>query len=355
LKHVWNALLLGLPVAFASRLSGGPAWLTFLAATLALLPLARWIGIGTEHAASRVGSSLGGLLNATFGNAAELIITIFALREGLVDLVKASITGSIIGNTLLILGCAALVGGLRHGPQRFDAQAVGRHATMMILALSAMALPAVFATIEKSAFIREEVSVGVSILLLITYGAYIQYSYFSRDARRRAAEEAPSHGSAGESGKKAWSLQRSIAVLSAAVVGTAAASELLVSAVEPVSRALGLSQFFLGLILIPIVGNVAEHFSAIQFAARNRMELALSIAANSSTQIAVFVAPLLVLVSLLFHPMDLIFPPIELVTLMASGAIFALVSLDGETNWLEGVQLLALYLIAAVAFFFLPG
>jgi Ca2+:H+ antiporter len=353
-KHVWNALLLGLPVALASRLSDGPAWLTFLAATLALLPLARWIGIGTEHLASRVGSSLGGLLNATFGNAAELIITIFALREGLVDLVKASITGSIIGNTLLILGCAAVVGGLRHGPQRFDAQAVGRHAAMMILALSAMALPAVFATIEKSAFVREEVSVGVSILLLITYGAYIQYSYFSRDARRRAAEEAPSHGPAGEN-EKAWSLQRSIAVLAVAVVGTAAASELLVSAVEPVSQALGLSQFFLGLILIPIVGNVAEHFSAIQFAARNRMELSLSIAANSSTQIAVFVAPLLVLVSLLFHPMDLIFPPIELVTLMASAAIFALVSLDGETNWLEGVQLLALYLIAAVAFFFLPG
>ena len=353
MKHVWNALLLGLPVALASRLSGGPAWLTFLAATLALLPLARWIGIGTEHVASRVGSSLGGLLNATFGNAAELIITVFALREGLVDLVKASITGSIIGNTLLILGCAALVGGIRHGPQRFDAPAAGRHAAMMILALSAMALPAVFATVVKSAFVREEVSVGVSILLLITYGAYIQYSYFSRDARRRAAQEAPAHGL--ENGKRAWSLRRSIGVLALAVVGTAVASELLVSAVEPVSHALGLSQFFLGLILIPIVGNVAEHFSAIQFAARNRMELSLSIAANSSTQIAVFVAPLLVLVSLLFHPMDLIFPPIELVTLLASAAIFALVSLDGETNWLEGVQLLALYLIAAVAFFFLPG
>ncbi len=292
-------------------------------------------------------------MNATFGNAAELIITVFALREGLVDLVKASITGSIIGNTLLILGCAALVGGLRHGPQRFDAPAAGRHAAMMILALSAMALPAVFATVVKSAFVREEVSVGVSILLLITYGAYIQYSYFSRDARRRAAQEAPPHGL--ENGKTAWSLRRSIGVLALAVVGTAVASELLVSAVEPVSHALGLSQFFLGLILIPIVGNVAEHFSAIQFAARNRMELSLSIAANSSTQIAVFVAPLLVLVSLLFHPMDLIFPPIELVTLLASAAIFALVSLDGETNWLEGVQLLALYLIAAVAFFFLPG
>jgi Ca2+:H+ antiporter len=354
MKRVWNALLLGLPVALASRLAGGPAWLTFLAAAIALLPLARGIGFGTEHVAARVGPSLGGLLNATFGNAAELIITFFALREGLVELVKASITGSIIGNTLLILGCSALVGGLRHGPQRFDAQEVGRHAAMMILALSAMALPAVFATVEKSAFVREEVSVGVSILLLITYGAYIQYSYFSADARRRAAGWAPPEEDAA-GGHRPWSLNRSLTVLGAAVAGTVFASELLVSAVEPVSRSLGLSQFFLGLILIPIIGNVAEHYSAIQFAAQNRMELALSIAANSSTQIAVFVAPLLVLVSLLFHPMDLIFAPIEIVTLLASSAIFAFVSLDGETNWLEGVQLLAVYLIAAVAFFFLPS
>ncbi len=350
MKHIWNVLLLGLAVALVSRLSGGPAWLTFAGAALSLLPLARWIGVGTEHLASRVGPSLGGLLNATFGNAAELIITIFALRQGLVELVKASITGSIIGNTLLILGCSAVVGGLRHGPQRFDARAVGRHAAMMILALTALALPAVFATVVKSAFVREEVSVAVAILLLATYGAYIHYSYFSRDARRFAAEARPEGGEG-----KAWSVGRSLAVLAAAVVGTAVGSELLVAAVEPVSRALGLSQFFLGLILIPIIGNVAEHYSAIEFAARNRMELSLSIAANSSTQIAVFVAPLLVLVSLLFHPMNLIFEPIELVTLFASSAIFAYVSLDGETNWLEGVQLLAVYLIAAVAFFFLPG
>jgi Ca2+:H+ antiporter len=221
---------------------------------------------------------------------------------------------------------------------------------MMILALTALALPAVFATVVKSSFRREEVSVAVAVLLLATYAAYIHYSYFSRDARRAAAATAP-EGGEGE----AWGLGRSLSVLAAAVVGTAVGSELLVATVEPVSRALGLSQFFLGLILIPIIGNVAEHYSAIEFAARNRMELSLSIAANSSTQIAVFVAPLLVLVSLLFHPMNLIFEPIELVTLFASSAIFAYVSLDGETNWLEGVQLLAVYLIAAVAFFFLPG
>lgn len=345
-----NLLLIGLPVAIAGRLLDWPDWLSFAGAAAALLPLARWIGLGTEHAAAHVGAGLGGLLNATFGNAAELIITIFALKQGLVTLVKASITGSIIGNTLLVLGLSAFVGGVRHGNQRFDVKAVGRHAAMMILAVSAMALPAVFATVEKSAFVREEVSVAVAILLLATYGAYLYFEYFSRQASREAAvPRAPSrHGAA-------WTVRKSIAVLCGAVVGTALASELLVHAVEPVSRSLGLSEAFLGLIIIPIIGNVAEHYSAMEFAAQNKMDLSLSIAANSSTQIAVFVAPLLVLVSLLFHPMNLIFAPIELVTLFASSAIFAYVSLDGETNWLEGVQLVALYLIAAVAFYFLPG
>ena len=345
------ALILGLPIAIVCRMLDAPAWIIFLASALALLPLAGWIGLGTEHAAARLGSGLGGLLNATFGNAAELIITIFALRRGLVDLVKASITGSIIGNTLLILGLSAVVGGAKHGTQRFDHKQTGHHAAMMILALSGMALPAVFATVERDAWIREEVSIGVSILLLLTYGAYIYFSYFSREARTEASHDG--HAPDG----KSWSMGRSLSVLGAAVLGTVVASELLVHTVESVSRSLGLTEFFVGLIVIPIIGNVAEHYSAIVFARRNKMELAISIAANSSTQIAVFVAPLLVLVSLVVapQPMNLIFQPIELATLFASAAIFAYVSLDGETNWLEGVQLLALYLIAAVAFFFLPA
>jgi Ca2+:H+ antiporter len=351
-----TALILGLPIAIVCRMLDAPAWTIFLASALALLPLAGWIGLGTEHAAARLGSGLGGLLNATFGNAAELIITIFALRRGLVDLVKASITGSIIGNTLLILGLSAVVGGVKNGTQRFNEKQTGHHAAMMILALSGMALPAVFATVERDAWIREEVSIGVSILLLLTYAAYIHFSYFSREARAAASHD--SHGPEGHVPEgKPWSMGRSLGVLGAAVLGTVVASELLVHTVEAVSRSLGLTEFFVGLIVIPIIGNVAEHYSAISFARRNRMELAISIAANSSTQIAVFVAPLLVLVSLLVapQPMNLIFQPIELVTLFASAAIFAYVSLDGETNWLEGVQLLALYLIAAVAFFFLPA
>jgi len=218
---------------------------------------------------------------------------------------------------------------------------------MMILAVSAMALPAVFATVEKSPFLREEVSVGISILLLATYAASLAYSHLA--ARNPETPLPPPE----EGRAKAWSLRKALGVLAVVVVGIALASELLVEAVEPVSRSLGLSQAFLGVILLPIIGNVAENSAAIRFAARGHMDLSLSIAANSSTQIAVFVAPLLVLISLFFHPMDLIFPPIQLVTLFASSAIFAYICLDGETNWLEGVQLLALYLIAAVAFFFL--
>jgi len=340
-------LVLGLPAAIACKLLGAPPWTVFAGSAVALLPLAGWIGTGTEHTAKRVGASLGGLLSATFGNAAELIITVFALRAGLVELVKASLTGSIIGNTLLVFGASAVAGGVRHGAQRFDARTAGRHSAMMILAVSAMALPAVFATVEASPYVREEVSAGVSILLLLTYGAYIYYSYFSKEGRASAPPE-EDHG-----GDAAWPLRKSIALLAAAVLGTVVASELLVGSVEAVSESLGLSTFFVGLIVVPLIGNVAENSAAIRFARRNHMELAISIAANSSTQIAVFVAPLLVLISLPVHPMNMVFQPIELVTLFCATAIFAYISLDGETTWLEGVQLIALYLIAAVAFFFL--
>ncbi|MEP6767948.1 MAG: cation transporter, partial [Acidobacteriota bacterium] len=226
---------------------------------------------------------------------------------------------------------------------------VRRASTMMILAVSAMALPAVFAQAEHSAFLQEEVSVGIAVLLLTTYAAYIGYSYFSRAGRAAARQtEAPPPGAHA----RPWGLGRSFGVLAAAVVATAAASELLVGAVEPVSRSLGLSSFFVGLIVIPIIGNIAEYYSAVQFARANRMELAFSIAASSSIQVAVFVAPCLVLASLFLHPLNLIFRPMELVALLASSAIFAYISLDGESDWLEGAQLLALYLICAVTFFF---
>lgn len=348
MSRILPFLLAGLPVAVASRLLHGPEALTLAAAAVAIVPLAGWVARATQHAASHLGAATGGLLNATFGNIAELIITVFALRRGLTDLVKASLTGSIIGNTLLVLGLSAIAGGARHGPQKFAVKPAGRHAAMMILAVCAMALPAVFATAEKSPFIREEVSIGISLLLLATYAASLLYSRYSA---RGTEDSVPVE----EEGGKAWSLKKALGVLAVVVCGIALASELLVEAVEPVSRSLGLTHAFLGVILLPLIGNVAENSAAIRFARRGHMDLSLSIAANSSTQIAVFVAPLLVLISLFFHPMDLTFPPIQLVTLFASSAIFAYICLDGETNWLEGVQLLALYLIAAVAFFFLRG
>jgi Ca2+:H+ antiporter len=346
-----SVLLLGIPAAFFIERGHGPAWAVFACSALALAPLAIGIRVGTEHLAARFGAGLGGLLNATFGNAAELIITLFALREGLTDLVKASIVGSILSNTLLGLGLSAIVGGVKHGTQRFHLESVRRAAAMMILAVSAMSLPAVFAQAEKDFFLQEEVSVGVAILLLLTYGAYVFYSHGPRrGTERRSAGDDPEP--APPPPVAAWSLGRAFGLLAAAVVGTAAASELLVGAVEPVSRSVGLSPFFVGLVVVPLVGNVAEYYSAVDFARRDRMELSFSIAASSSIQIAVFVAPCLVLASLLFHPMTLIFRPIELVALLSSSAIFAYVSLDAETDWLEGVQLVCLYLICAVAFFF---
>jgi Ca2+:H+ antiporter len=222
----------------------------------------------------------------------------------------------------------------------------------MILAISALALPAVFAQAEKDFFVQEEVSIGISILLLVTYAAYVFYSHAPRRESRRPASGDEPEPPPPKHPRETWSLGRAFALLGGAVVGTAAASELLVGAVEPVSRSVGLSPFFVGLVVVPLVGNIAEYYSAIDFARRDRMELSFAICASSSIQISVFVAPCLVLTSLLFHPMTLIFRPIELVALLSSCAIFAYVSLDAETDWLEGAQLVCLYLICAVAFFF---
>jgi Ca2+:H+ antiporter len=347
-----SVLLLGIPAAFFLERGHGPAWAVFVCAALSLVPLAIGIRTGTEHVAARLGAGLGGLLNATFGNAAELIIAIFALRAGLTDLVKASLVGSILSNTLLGLGLAAIVGGVKHGTQRFHLESVRRAATMMILAVSAMALPAVFAQAEKDFDLQEEVSVGIAVLLLFTYAAYVFYSHAPRRRSKRPAAGDDPEPPPPKAHGKVWSLGAAFGLLAAAVVGTAAASELLVGAVEPVSKSIGLSPFFVGLVVVPLVGNIAEYYSAVEFARVDRMELSFSICASSSIQIAVFVAPCLVLASLFLHPMTLIFRPLELVALLSSCAIFAYVSLDAETDWLEGVQLVCLYLICAVAFFF---
>ena len=349
----WLWVLAGLgAIGLVARLLGAPPFAVFLLAAAGLIPMAGLIGHSTEDLAHHVGPKWGGLLNATFGNAAELIIAGLALREGLLALVKASITGSIIGNALLVLGTGILVGGLRHGTQTFDAREAARNSSMMLIALASLVLPAAFATVQPAMEIVEEVSVAVAVILLAVYVAYIVFS-LSPGGQPLMDEEIGSH--VDEEGRAPWSRRTALIVLVAATLGTVVLAESLVRTVESVTHTLGWSEFFVGLVVVPFVGNVAEHFSAIQLAAKNKMETALAIAAGSSTQIALLVAPLLVLLGLVFGQwLTLVFHPLEIVAVGVSAFIFTTISADGETNWLEGIQLLALYLMLAIVFFFLP-
>ncbi|MGE3269033.1 MAG: calcium/proton exchanger [Chloroflexota bacterium] len=358
--------------------------IVFALAAASLVPVAGLIGQATEKLAHHLGPRAGGLLNATFGNAAELIITGLAVHQGLLTLVKASLTGSVIGNTLLILGMSLVAGGARHGVQRYDDRETSVNAAMMILAVAGLYLPATFAASVQDPRTIEELSLLMAGVLLVTYIAYLGYTVVQgqpaarpKSKQRKGKQpgvagtgaEKPSDSNAanheessagddesneGEDGGD-WGIWRAVIVLAIATAGAAVSSELLVRTVEPVSRDYGISEFFVGVIIVPIVGNAAEHFSALQMAWNNRLDVTLAIAAGSSTQIALFVAPALVFASLLLgHPMSLIFRPLELVILGLATAIFAFISLDGESNWLEGVQLLAIYVMAGMAFFFLP-
>ena len=324
---------------------GAPAILVFTSACVGLIPLAGLIGHATGQLAVRVGPHWGGLLNATFGNAAELIITILALHEGLFTLVKASITGSIIGNTLLVLGAALLVGGLRHGLLTFDLRQAGLGSSLMILAVSGLFLPAIFSTLVPDEARLEELSVVVALILLASYAAYLVYLL------RTTRSDAEEHGEH----TAEWSIRRGLLALLGATVGTAIVSDVLVNAVTPVTAQLGWTELFLGVIVIPIVGNAAENWAAVRAAAHNHVDLTLGITAGSSTQIPLFVTPVLILISLAIgQPMTLVFQPLELLVLGLTTAISAYIALDGESNWLEGVLLLALYLMTATVFFLDP-
>ena len=348
---MWGLLAVG-AVSVVARALGAPPLVVFVLSAAGIIPMAGLIGRTTEDLAHHVGPKFGGLLNATFGNAAELIIAGLALREGLLPLVKASMTGSIIGNSLFVLGTGVLVGGLRHGTQRFDAREASRNSTMMLIAVASLVLPATFAAVDPSELAVEEVSVAVAVLLLVVYAAYVAYS-LTPAGHADLDEEIGDHVDEEERG--AWSRRTALVVLVAATLGTVVLAETLVATVEAATHTLGLSQFFVGLIVVPIVGNIAEHFSAVQLAAKNKMETALAIAAGSSTQIALLVAPLLVLLGLAGGRwLTLVFHPLEIVAVTVAAFLFMVVSIDGETNWLEGVQLLALYLMLAIAFYFLP-
>jgi Ca2+:H+ antiporter len=350
-------LLIAAPLAVVGDLLHWPSPVIFGLSALGVIPLAGLIGTATEALSVRIGPKYGGLLNATFGNAAELIITILAIRQGLLLLVKALITGSIIGNSLLVLGLSVLYGGFKHGWQRFDEHEARHHVTLMVLAISGLFLPAMFATAQPDHWVVEEVSLFVAGVLLLTYVGYLVFSLFGgQTGAVPDSPEAPlpAHAEA-EVHPAAWSMRTALIVLAAATGATVFVSELLVRTVEGVTHQLGWSEFFVGIIIVPLIGNAAEHFSAVVFAGKNRVDLTMAIAAGSSTQIALFVAPVLVFLSLLLgNPMDLVFDPMELLVLGLTSLIFAFVAMDGRSNWLEGAQLLALFVIIAVVFFFLP-
>jgi Ca2+:H+ antiporter len=347
---VRELLLLALPASILLQyVFHAPALAVFATACLGVLPLAGYMGEATEHLAHRTGPTMGGLLNATFGNAAELIISIVALRAGLVSLVKASITGSILGNLLLILGLAFVVGGTRRSELRFNRTSAGMSAGMLTLAVVALVLPALFHSVHPEAAARLSelhMSEAVALILLITYGFSLLFSLRTH-RRLLSSESAPTEG-------PAWSVKKATLILALATVGVAIESELLVHAVNEAGHTLGLTEAFLGLIIIPIIGNAAEHATAVVVAGKGKMDLALQIALGSSTQIALLVAPLLVFCGLLMgQNMDLVFTPFEVMALGLATIVTAIITLDGESHWFEGVQLLAVYGMVAVGAYFL--
>ena len=354
-RYGWVVLLGFVPLAVVLE------WLTpenhtavFVTSVLAILPLAAMIGRATDVLADRLGGGIGGLLNATFGNAAELIIGSLALREGLIDLVKASLTGSIIGNVLLVFGASAFVGGLKHRTQKFNRTASGLGTTMLLLSVIGLVVPAVFHRIARDSGggVELKLDTEIAVVLFVTYLASLIFTLRTHrelfGAGRHDGEHNEAHG---------MSTRKAMILLFAATAAVAVVSELLVSSVSETARDLGMTNLFVGVVIVALVGNAAEHYSAVVLAAEDKMDAAIGIAVGSSTQIALFVAPALVFLSYLIapHPMDLLFTTFELVAIALSVLSIAFIAHDGETNWMEGVQLLAVYMILSLGFFFLPG
>ena len=322
-----------------------PIFIFFLSA-LAIVPLAKYIGESTEELAIHTGPALGGLMSATFGNATELLISVFAIKAGLIEVVKASITGAIIGNLLLVLGFAMFIGGLKHKKQEFNKTASLASASTLLLTVIALVIPAIFLQTapEIGKNIIQELSIFVSIFMIVIYIASLLFTLFTH--KHLYTEEVGKYD-----GK--WSITKSVLILLTATGLVAWMSEILVGSIEPVVAKFGWTELFIGVIFVAIIGNAAEHTSAVMMALKNRMDLALQISIGSATQIAMFVAPVLVLFSLLFkNNMSLIFNTFELIAIVLSVMITNLVVEDGESNWLEGLQLMMAYAIMAVAFFF---
>jgi Ca2+:H+ antiporter len=347
-------LLVFVPISIALSLAGhGNTVIAFVSASLAIIPLAGMLGRCTEEVACRTGAMLGALLNATCGNATELIIGLFALRAGQVDLVRASIAGSIIGNLLLVLGASILAGGLRFKIQKFNQDHAESGAINLLLCTLSITLPAIFAAAHGGTGKLPQLplinlSVAVAIILLSLYLMSLFFAY-------RRQEEVISNASTSVVSEATWPLKKSVGLLvfAAALIGYE--SEILVGSVNQTAEMLGLNKVFIGLIIVSIVGNAAEHATAVVLALKNKMDLSMNIAIGSSTQIAMFVAPVLVLCSLwLGHPMTFLFSITELTAIAFSVLIVAFIAGDGKCHWLEGAQMLAAYAIISMAFLFLP-
>lgn len=341
-------LLVFIPVAVAGYFLQLPPLYIFFLSALAIVPLAKYIGEATEELTIYTGSALGGFLNATFGNATELIIGVFALHAGLIEVVKASITGSIIGNLLLVMGTAILFGGRNREKQTFNPTAAKASGSTLLLAVVALVIPAIFLQTAPgvSPYVVEKLSVVVSLFMII---AYIASLLFSMRTHKHLYSQDVAHAEA------KWSKSKSIFILLVATLAVAGMSEILVGAIEPLVVGFGWTELFIGVIFVAIIGNAAEHVSAITMAMKNKMSLALQVSIGSATQIVMFVAPALVLISLFFEEkMSLVFNMFELSAIIFSVFIVNSIVEDGESNWFEGVQLLMAYAIIAVAFFFHP-
>ena len=353
-------LLVFVPATAAAEFADAPAILTFFLAGLAIVPLAGLIGAATEALACRVGPGIGGLLNATFGNAAELIIALFALYHGLDGVVKASLTGSIVGNLLLVLGASLLAGGIRHPVQRFNRTAAASASTLMVLAAVGLVIPGGFHELvgKNEASAEHGLSLSVSVVLMIAYGLNLLFSLKTHKSLY-SGDKGPDRGEDGTDVRdpEGWGVRTSSVVLLVATGFVAWMSEILVGEVQETSLALGLTETFVGVIIVAIVGNAAEHSTAVYMAWKNQTDLAVGIAMGSALQIALFVAPLLVFCSYLrtTEPLDLEFTAMEVAALILAVLLARMVAEDGESNWLEGAMLLMIYAIIGLAFFFLPA
>ena len=339
-------MLIFIPISFIAKFMNASGSVMFILSCLSIIPLAGLMGEGTEEISFYSGPKIGGFLNGTFGNATELIISFFALKQGLFDIVKSSIAGAVIGNVLLVVGASMLAGGLKFKTQKFNEKVSEVTSSMLLFAVLGLCIPALFTHTVDPALLNtryEGLSVFVAVVMIIIYILSLVFSFSThKDIYNTEATQ---------EGSPKWSLKKAILILVVVTILIAIESEFLVNGVESITESLGWSEFFVGIILIPIIGNAAEHTTAIIMARKDQMDVALEIALGSSLQIILFVAPILIFISLFFKPMSIVFNEFELVALIASVVIANKVSHDGECNWLEGVQLLAVYLIISASFF----